>query len=161
MPQTLNLQQCSQNCREGFSLQKEGNLQSRLQFVRSDSCPNCLFRSLSQKQNVVSYVDQIDRLHGFLTVKETLDFAFNCRYGGTHRGAYTGGGPDVDKLVKEMDEDGWLVDIVLRAIGLKRVEDTFVGNDKVRGVSGEEKKRVTVGEMMSSRAFVDCFDEIR
>lgn len=31
--------------------------------------------------NVVSYVDQIDRLHGYLTVKETLKFAFDCCYG--------------------------------------------------------------------------------
>ena len=35
--------------------------------------------------NIVSYVDQIDRLHGYLTVKETLTFAFDCCYGGTHR----------------------------------------------------------------------------
>ena len=59
-----------------------------------------------------------------------------------------------------MDKEGWLVDVIMRAVGLKRVEDTFVGNDKVRGVSGGEKKRVTVAEMMAARTFVDCFDEI-
>lgn len=32
--------------------------------------------------------------------------------------------PDVDKIVKEMDEDGWMVDLVMRSVGLKRVEDT-------------------------------------
>ena len=32
--------------------------------------------------------------------------------------------PDVDKIVKEMDEDGWIVDLVMRSVGLKRVEDT-------------------------------------
>lgn len=40
------------------------------------------------------------------------------------------------------------------------MEDTFVGNDRVRGVSGGEKKRVTVGEMMATPTFVACFDEI-
>lgn len=33
------------------------------------------------QKNVVSYVDQIDMLHGFLTVKETIEFAFQCSYG--------------------------------------------------------------------------------
>lgn len=111
--------------------------------------------------NIVSYVDQIDRLHGFLTVKETLTFAFDCCYGGTHSGPFTPvGDPDVDKLRKELDDDGWLVDVIMRGVGLKRVEDTFVGNDKVRGVSGGEKKRVTVAEMMCTRSYVECFDEI-
>ena len=111
--------------------------------------------------NIVSYVDQIDRLHGYLTVKETLTFAFDCCYGGTHSGPFTPvGDPDVDKLRKELDDDGWLVDVIMRGVGLKRVEDTFVGNDKVRGVSGGEKKRVTVAEMMCTRSYVECFDEI-
>ncbi len=40
------------------------------------------------------------------------------------------------------------------------MEDTFVGNEKIRGLSGGQKKRVTVGEMMATRTFVDCYDEI-
>ena len=111
--------------------------------------------------NIVSYVDQIDRLHGYLTVKETLTFAFDCCFGGTHKGPfYPADDPDVDKLRQKLDDDGWLVDVVMRGVGLKRVEDTFVGNDKVRGVSGGEKKRVTVAEMMCTRSYVECFDEI-
>ena len=112
-------------------------------------------------KNIVSYVDQIDRLHGYLTVKETLDFVFQCRYGGSHRGPFTKeSDPDMERLIKELDEQGWLVDLIMRAIGLKHVEDTFVGNEKVRGVSGGERKRVTVGEMMAVSSFVGCFDEI-
>lgn len=87
-----------------------------------------------------------------------VTFLFLCR--GTHRGPLHGPGEDVDKLIQELDEEGWLVEIILRAVGLKRVKDTFVGNDKVRGVSGGEKKRVTVAEMMAIRSFVECFDEI-
>lgn len=93
-------------------------------------------------------------------MKETLEFAFNCRYGGTHRGPFYGEGEDVDKLIGELDAEGWMVDIIMRSVGLKRVADTFVGNDKVRGVSGGEKKRVTVAEMMATGTFVDCYDEI-
>ena len=32
-------------------------------------------------KNIVSYVDQIDRLHGYLTVKETVEFAYQCCWG--------------------------------------------------------------------------------
>ena len=111
--------------------------------------------------NIVSYVDQIDRLHGYLTVKETLEFAFDCRLAGTHITARTKkNDEDVKKLVEEMDEQGWLVNGVLGAIGLARVEDTFVGNDKVRGVSGGQRKRVTVGEMMCILAQIQMLDEI-
>ena len=109
----------------------------------------------------MSYVDQIDRLHGYLTVKETLEFAFDCRLAGTHISARTKkNDEDVKKLVEEMDEQGWLVNGVLGAIGLARVKDTFVGNDKVRGVSGGQRKRVTVGEMMCVSAQIQMLDEI-
>jgi ABC-type multidrug transport system ATPase subunit len=111
--------------------------------------------------NVVAYVDQIDRLHGYLTVKETFDFAFQCRHGGTHRGPRTiENDPDVDKIIQELDANGYIVDLIMRVIGLKRVENTFVGSEKVRGVSGGERKRVTVGEMMCIGSQVQMFDEI-
>ena len=81
---------------------------------------------------------------------------------GTHRGPFVPEekDPDVEKVIKELDDEGYLVNLIMTATGIKRVENTFVGNDKVRGVSGGEKKRVTVGEMMATRTFVDCFDEI-
>ena len=107
-----------------------------------------------------SYVNQIERLHGYLTVKETLKFAFDCCYGQTHRGPFTPEGPEHDEAVAKMDQEGWLVNTIMRAVGIKRVEGTFVGGDRVRGVSGGEKKRVSVAEMMAARSYVDCFDEI-
>lgn len=84
-----------------------------------------------------------------------------CR--GSHRGPFVlprAMDPDVDATVKEMDAENWLVKGVLRLVGLTDVKDTFIGNDRVRGVSGGEKKRVTVGEMIAARTFVDCLDEI-
>ena len=81
---------------------------------------------------------------------------------GTHRGSFLPEekDPDIEKMIKELDDEGYLVNLVMKAMGIKRVENTFVGNDKVLGVSGGEKKRVTVGEMMATQTFVDCFDEI-
>jgi ABC-type multidrug transport system ATPase subunit len=94
--------------------------------------------------NLVSYIDQIDRLHPYLTVSETLMFAWMCRSGGTHYLPYYGEGPEVMEEVKKMDEEFFMVNIILEMLGLKRVENTFVGDQtNVRGVSGGEKKRVS------------------
>lgn len=111
--------------------------------------------------NLVGYIDQIDRLHPFLTVEETCKFAWLCRSGGTHHRELFGEGADVDAMVAKMDEDFFVVSRVLEILGLARVKDTFVGDSqKVRGVSGGEKKRVTVAEMMVLSTPVCCMDEI-
>ncbi len=111
--------------------------------------------------NIVGYIDQIDRLHPYLTVKETCDFAWKCRSGGTHRNPLHDPGPEAAAQIKKMDEEEWLVATVLESMGLTRVKDTFVGDQEtVRGVSGGEKKRVTVSEMSVGRFPILCMDEI-
>lgn len=111
--------------------------------------------------NVVGYIDQIERLHPYLTVKETWDFAWKCRSGGTHRTPLHGDGPEVDATIKNMDDGMYRVMVILEAMGLTRVKDTFVGDQEtVRGVSGGEKKRVTVGEMSVGDFPILCMDEI-
>jgi ABC-type multidrug transport system ATPase subunit len=111
--------------------------------------------------NLVSLIDQIDRLHPFLTVFETCKFAWLCRTGGTHRKPFWGEGEEVEETIKKLDEEFQLVNKVLEAVGLTRVKDTFVGGEGiVRGVSGGEKKRVTVAEMLCIGTPVICCDEI-
>ncbi len=111
--------------------------------------------------NLVGYIDQIDRLHPFLTVEETCKFAWLCRSGGTHHRELFGEGADVEAMVAQMDKDFFVVRRVLELLGLARVKDTFVGDSqKVRGVSGGEKKRVTVAETMVLSTPVCCMDEI-
>ncbi|EQC24810.1 hypothetical protein SDRG_17301, partial [Saprolegnia diclina VS20] len=51
-------------------------------------------------------------------------------------------------------------DIITRQMGLKICEDTIVGNAMLRGVSGGERKRVTVGEMEFGMKQVSFMDEI-
>ena len=80
---------------------------------------------------------------------------------GTHRRPWQGEGPEVEETIAKMDEELNLVHTVLEALGLARVKDTFVGDqDKVRGVSGGEKRRVTVAEMLCIGTPVLCCDEI-
>lgn len=102
--------------------------------------------------NVVSYIDQIDRLHAYMTVEEVCEFAWRCGTGSTHRRPFHGQGPEVDATTQQMDEDMVVIKNVLRVLGLARVKDTFVGDQStVRGVSGGEKKRVTLAEMLVVR----------
>ncbi|CAB9509295.1 Pleiotropic ABC efflux transporter of multiple drugs CDR1 [Seminavis robusta] len=111
--------------------------------------------------NLASYIDQIDRLHARLTVKETLEFAWRCRSGGTHNKPYFGKDEEVKKAIAEADNELFFVNRIMDGLGLARVEDTFVGDQQsVRGVSGGEKKRVTVGEMFVLQTPVSCCDEI-
>lgn len=111
--------------------------------------------------NFIGYIDQIDRLHPYLTVKETCEFAWRCRSGGTHRTPLLEEGPEVDAEIERLDKALFTVMIVLRTMGLVRVQDTFVGDQEtVRGVSGGEKKRVTVSEMMVGGYPIMCMDEI-
>ena len=50
--------------------------------------------------------------------------------------------------------------LTIEGLNLTVCKDTFVGNDDVRGVSGGQRRRVTVGEMMQGRNPVACADEI-
>lgn len=107
--------------------------------------------------NYVGYVDQIDRLHPYLTVKETCEFAWKCRAGGTHRHPLVGEGPEIDAEIKRMDEGLYIVSLILEGTGLTRVADTFVGDQQtVRGVSGGEKKRVRRDEFVATAFPGEC-----
>ena len=111
--------------------------------------------------NVVGYIDQIDRLHAWLTVEETCEFAWRCRTGGTHKTPSFGIGQEVDDEVKKLDESLYIVHKVIEGLGLSRVANTYVGDQQnVRGVSGGEKRRVTVAEMTVAQFPVLCADEI-
>lgn len=43
-------------------------------------------------------------------------------------------------------------------LNIQHTENTLVGNEFVRGVSGGERKRVSIAEMMATRARVQCWD---
>lgn len=49
-------------------------------------------------------------------------------------------------------------DFLLRAMGIEHTKDTRVGNEFVRGVSGGERKRVSIIETLATRGSVYCWD---
>lgn len=111
-------------------------------------------------ENAFSYVDQLDKHAALLTVGETLDFAFLCQAGGKYIRERHDLTPEQIKIVDQADRDKVALQIALCILGLQEVEHTFVGDVNTRGVSGGQKRRVTVGEMIMARVPVLCGDEI-
>eukprot|EP00906_Rhabdomonas_costata_P024559 RCo035276 len=80
-----------------------------------------------------SFVPESDLHHiPTMTVWDTLEFAYNCKAGyGTRDPAAH-------------------VTHILQVLGLLHVSKSIVGNDLIRGVSGGERRRVSIGEMWVS-----------
>jgi ABC-type Mn2+/Zn2+ transport system ATPase subunit len=107
----------------------------------ADTSRRTLFR------NLVAFVRQTDLHAPRLTVAETLLFSGRCKnevLRNNNRGTSTDG----------------RVGLTLRGLGLSHVQDTYVGNEKIRGVSGGQRRRVTLGEMLVFDTPLLCGDEI-
>ena len=102
-----------------------------------------------------SYVGQLDDHAPYLTVRETFEFAFQCRTGGKHASIGASG-----EFASSLDESKFTENLTIEGLDLAVCADTFVGNKDVRGVSGGQRRRVTVGEMMMGQNPVACADEI-
>eukprot|EP00301_Raphidiophrys_heterophryoidea_P000122 c10063_g1_i1.p1 GENE.c10063_g1_i1~~c10063_g1_i1.p1 ORF type:complete len:733 (+),score=201.68 c10063_g1_i1:101-2200(+) len=89
------------------------------------------------------YVLQDDALFACLTVKETLMTAAHLQLPST--------------LSLERKEE--YVNSVISELGLNKAQNTIVGNEKQRGVSGGERKRVNIGVELIKNPFVIFLDE--
>ncbi|EFJ07075.1 ATP-binding cassette transporter [Selaginella moellendorffii] len=85
--------------------------------------------STSMMKRISSYVMQDDQLFPMLTVYETFLFAANVRL----PSAFT---PEEKKA---------RVEELITQLGLEHAADTYIGNEGVRGVSGGERRRVSIG----------------
>ncbi|SCU81027.1 LANO_0B01794g1_1 [Lachancea nothofagi CBS 11611] len=95
----------------------------------------------------VVYNGEIDVHFPHLTVQQTLDFALSCttpkvRVDGMSRSEY----------ITAMRE------LYGTIFGLRHTYNTKVGNDFVRGVSGGERKRVSIAEALAARGSIYCWD---
>lgn len=84
-----------------------------------------------------------------LTVAQTLDFALATKAPGP-KGRLPG--------VKRQAFINEVRDLLLRMLNISHTDQTLVGNAFVRGVSGGERKRVSIAEMMTTRARVQSWD---
>lgn len=136
--------------RYGKAIKGKPHSNGRIEFngVSEEDDPNLVLA------NVVSFVGQHDNHERYLTVRETFEFAFQCRTGGKHN---FGGDK---KILMDMDKEKFTENLTLEGLDLAGCADTFVGDENLRGVSGGQRRRVTVGEMMQGQNPVACADEI-
>ncbi|TDZ30775.1 ABC transporter G family member 21 [Colletotrichum spinosum] len=83
-----------------------------------------------------------------LTVGQTMDFATRLKIP-FHL-------PDGVSSAEELRAENR--DFLLESMGIEHTFDTKVGNEFVRGVSGGERKRVSIIECMATRGSVFCWD---
>ena len=84
-----------------------------------------------------------------LTVAQTLDFALSTKAPGA--GARLPG-------ISRREFNTSVKTMLLKMLNICHTAQTYVGDEFVRGVSGGERKRVSIAEMMATRARVLCFD---
>ncbi|EEF48302.1 ATP-binding cassette transporter, putative [Ricinus communis] len=126
-------------------------------------------------QRTSAYVSQYDLHIAEMTVRETLAFSSRCQGVGTRyemleelsrreKAANIKPDHDIDIFMKAAAVDGQeinvVVDYILKILGLEACADTMVGDEMRRGISGGEKRRVTIGEMLVGPARALFMDEI-
>jgi ATP-binding cassette subfamily G (WHITE) protein 2 len=79
-------------------------------------------------RGISAYVMQDDLLFANLTVRETLEFAAKMR---------------LPREVSDTTKKA-LMEEIIRELGLTKAENTFIGNEFKRGVSGGERKRTNI-----------------
>ncbi|PVU95833.1 hypothetical protein BB559_002601 [Furculomyces boomerangus] len=91
-----------------------------------------------------AYVEQDDILFPNLTVKETLDYAAQFRL------------PESQYSRKDKADR---VAEIIKELRLEKTQDTFIGDEKVKGISGGERKRVSIGIELATDPKVLILDE--
>lgn len=106
---------------------------------------NILFngRKRNVDYGVVAYVTQEDVLMGTLTVRETITYSAHLRF--------------PNSLGKEEIND--MVEGTIIEMGLQDCADTLIGNWHLRGISGGEKKRVSIALEIITKPSLLCLDE--
>ncbi|KAL7691044.1 putative pleiotropic drug resistance protein PDR/CDR [Plasmopara halstedii] len=98
---------------------------------------------------LVGMVDQMDNHIPTLTVRETFKFADMC---------VNGRPEDQPEAMREIA--ALRTELFLQILGMEECADTVVGDALLRGVSGGERKRVTIGEVLVGGQSLFLCDEI-
>lgn len=102
---------------------------------------------LKEFKGFASYNQENEKHFPHLTVGETLEFAAACRTP-SHR--------PLNIPRKEFSKH--MATVAMNIFGLSHTRNTKVGDDFVRGVSGGERKRVSIAEMMLNGPRVAAWD---
>ncbi|KAL1918569.1 uncharacterized protein VTP21DRAFT_2591 [Calcarisporiella thermophila] len=93
------------------------------------------------------YCMEEDSHYPVLTVNQTLDFALRMKTPEKRL-------PGVSRKLFRNE----FKDTLLRMFGLSRQANTIVGNEFIRGLSGGERKRLTISEAMVARSAITTWD---
>ncbi|AQK57890.1 ABC transporter G family member 34 [Zea mays] len=134
--------------------------------------------STPQTQYLRTYVSQYDLHHAEMTVRETIDFSSKML--GTNnefdmlgeairrkKGVINEVDQDLDSFIKLFSQattfgegSNLTTNYIIKILGLSECADTLVGDEMRRGISGGQKKRATVGEMLVGLARCFFMDDI-
>lgn len=98
----------------------------------------------------IQFVAEDEVFYPDLTVDQTIKFALKMR---------TPSDKARPQGVSREEYEASYRDTLLKTFGIEHTVDTKVGNESVRGVSGGERKRVTLAEALVNRAPVYAFDQ--
>ncbi|CAL9146214.1 unnamed protein product [Musa hybrid cultivar] len=124
-------------------------------------------------QRMCAYVSQYDLHHSEMTVKETMEFSRKMLKAGNeiemHKAVSTA---KIEASIQEernisamendssKDEGSFITNYILKILGLHECADIIIGDEMRRGISGGQKKRVTIGEMLVGLAQCFFMDDI-
>ncbi|KAG9240469.1 putative ABC transporter CDR4 [Calycina marina] len=103
---------------------------------------------LNQFKGELVYNAEVDRHFPHLTVGETLEFAARVR-------------TPQKRIIEDMDRETWakhFTQVIMSIFGLSHTYNTKVGDDFIRGVSGGERKRVSIAEMALAGSPIAAWD---
>ncbi|KAK3823093.1 MAG: ABC-2 type transporter-domain-containing protein [Benniella sp.] len=96
----------------------------------------------------VLYNQEDDFHYPTLTVRQTLDCAIKAK---TPRARL----PDMESRTDFREQ---FLDVLTKMFGLTRQKETLVGNAFIRGISGGERKRLSIAEQMATRSSINMWD---
>lgn len=133
---------------------------------------------------VATYIDQIDIHTPTLTVEETFKFAFDTlgaqdaagitekkrelfREASKKKNSFESTLVSYERQSEVGDFEHFVesaaiqkLETILRILGIEHVRHTIVGNAQIRGVSGGQRRRVSVGEALMGKCRLMAGDEI-
>ncbi|XP_044983003.1 ABC transporter G family member 45-like [Hordeum vulgare subsp. vulgare] len=130
--------------------------------------------NFSTPQYMHAYISQYDLHNAEMTVRETIDFsskmlgtnnAFGMLGEGIRRkyGLINKVDEDIDSFTKDTtfgEASNLTTNYIIKILGLYDCADTLVGDELRRGISGGQKKRATIGEMLVGLARCFFMDDI-
>ncbi|KAG0663045.1 ATP-binding cassette transporter snq2 [Maudiozyma exigua] len=102
---------------------------------------------LQKFKSDIIYNGEEDVHFPYLTVQQTIDFAIGCK--------------TPAKRINGLTKDQYVTrvrDLYATIFGLTHTYHTRVGNDFVRGISGGERKRVSIVEALATNGSIFCWD---